>query len=104
MLQEQVASGGRLFKMRLALDLVGLLVLIVIIFPVALQLLLQHMAKKEISNIPKVPMSLCDKHGAYPASASLHITAAQLGVPDLDVVICPMCWNERNNIAKELLK
>ncbi len=51
--------------------------------------------KGKIVSMPRKPMKLCDKHGAYPEEASLHIDVAQDGAPDLRVEICPVCFYER---------
>jgi hypothetical protein len=49
-------------------------------------------AKDEVENLPKVPMLMCDTHGAYPEKAALNME-----VPTTDelVKMCPFCVHER---------
>jgi hypothetical protein len=63
-------------------------------------------AKKEVHASPKVPMHVCDKHGTFPSSALLHITApgTKPGEKDLPVEICPFCYDERMKAVDTILK
>jgi hypothetical protein len=62
-------------------------------------------AKKEVMQAPKVPMYTCDIHGMFPASSTLKIGIPSApGQSDLDVDMCPFCFTEKMDKAKQLLK
>ena len=60
--------------------------------------------KAEIEKVPKVPMAMCDTHGAFPESALFHTTAVAEDRPDLDVPMCPFCMADRLKASEKLLK
>lgn len=60
--------------------------------------------RNKIASMPRIPMMLCDKHGSYPASASLHISAPAEDKPDLTVEICPVCYEERLQSAPDFVR
>lgn len=51
-----------------------------------------NQAKKEVKQIPRVPMLLCDIHGAYPEHTALTIDADVTGGV---VKLCPFCMRDR---------
>lgn len=51
--------------------------------------------KNKVLRLPKVPMTLCDKHGAYPSSATLKLTVPADGRHDLIVEQCPQCYYDQ---------
>jgi hypothetical protein len=62
------------------------------------------MAKKDVDDVRKVPMLLCDKHGMYPESAAFEFTATAIGRKDLVSKQCPFCYDERMTQFEEELK
>jgi hypothetical protein len=78
----------------------GLALLMVICF--AIHIWWQE--RKRVYNMPKKAMLLCDKHGAYPEDASLHIDATAEDRADLKVQICPLCYAERLKEIERKLK
>lgn len=59
--------------------------------------------RKRILTAPRIPMSLCDRHGAYPSSASIWYTIPEEGKSDLVQEGCPLCYKDRLDQAKEKL-
>lgn len=58
----------------------------------------------KVYNMPKRPMIICDKHGAYPSELTLSIDAVAEGRADLKVDICPMCYADRLKAIEGKLK
>lgn len=52
-------------------------------------------AELEIKQTEKVPMDICDKHGAYPASASIECPYIVDDVATHIKRLCPFCLAER---------
>jgi len=61
--------------------------------------------KDEVAKVPKVPMLDCPKHGIYPESAAIDISAVAMdnSRPDLPVKICPFCLDDNMTIADKQL-
>lgn len=61
--------------------------------------------KKKVASMPKVPMKLCDIHGAYPESASMWIDTLSDNKVNLRVEMCPQCYADRlRKIQKDIFK
>lgn len=61
-----------------------------------------HQEKKKVAMMDRRPMVLCDIHGAYPKEASLYINVPADGRPDMRQEMCPFCYRERLEKAKEI--
>lgn len=66
--------------------------------------LVKREAQKEVDITPRVPMNDCDKHGLYPKSAAFRTTAIALGRPDLEVEICPFCYDDQMTAIEKQLE
>lgn len=70
-------------------------------------IVINEQAKREVNAAPKIPMSLCDVHGAYPTKASLYIevpTVFDDNSKPLRVERCPFCYDEQSRKADDILK
>jgi len=56
--------------------------------------------RSKVKRTPKVPFTVCDKHGPYPSEYSFKIVVPAEGKPDLIQELCPMCYKERMDAAK----
>lgn len=71
---------------------VGILVCILYLVMVAVQ------AWYEVKDAPRVPMFLCDRHGAIPAKYTLKLNTP---VTEKPIEICPMCFEQKMKAAKK---
>jgi hypothetical protein len=64
--------------------------------------------REDVYNMPRKPMTICDKHGAYPTECNLSITVP-LTEPngeerEIQQEICPFCYRERLDEFKNSMK
>jgi hypothetical protein len=89
------------------ISIVGLIIFCISVIGLSYLIHAWMQEKHKVETRPKIPMSMCDKHGAYPTSASLYIDVPAEDKPDLRVEFCPICYEERmkeqSNKIKQLL-
>ena len=73
--------------------------------PFVLYMCLDVQAKRLVHIAPKIPMYICDTHGAFPAKSLLKITVPNTapGTADLVVDMCPICFDMRMKESEALL-
>lgn len=73
----------------------------IILLPVIVMSVIWMQEKHKVKTIPKVPFDICEIHGMYPASQTLHTTVPGLeSQKDLILNYCPRCYAKKFNEAK----
>jgi hypothetical protein len=69
-------------------------------------ILLLRSAKKEVVTAPKIPMYLCDIHGAFPAKHCMQIEVPVVDETQRPLVVdmCPFCYDEKMKVAEKVFK
>jgi hypothetical protein len=80
--------------------LVLVVFMLIAIFVFAIRILLEE--KNKVKQMPRVPMTLCDVHGAYPSSSTLRLNVPADGKQDLVVEQCPQCYYDRYKSSKRI--
>lgn len=61
-------------------------------------LLIAVQAWYEVKDAPRVPMHLCEKHGAIPAKYTLKLSVP---IAENPIEYCPMCFEDKMKRAKK---
>jgi hypothetical protein len=65
---------------------------------------LKHDVQKEIATAPRIPMYMCDIHGAFPKKSAIRITVPSEKGPPMEHDMCVFCYSEKMEKAKSALK
>lgn len=78
----------------------GIVCLTIVVMLIIVKIWLDE--KGKVHRMPKVPMTLCDTHGAYPSSSTLRLVVPAEGRQDLIVEQCPQCYYDRLRESKRI--
>lgn len=90
------------FSSLVIVDMLIVLLFIALILAILWVVKVWQEEKAKVLNMPKVPMSLCDKHGAFPSSMMLKMTVPADNRQDLIVEQCPQCYSDKLKESKRI--
>lgn len=84
----------------------GIFVAIICTIGGIIYLWLDYSARKEVNSATRIPMVDCPKHGMFPKKLMFTVKIPMFDSQgkDLEVEVCPFCYDEKSKKADDILK